>query len=182
MWCNWNYSATEGRILRSNETLKLADMFCWLVWKVTSNGQTREDRKCKLTIVKKMYVKKKKVLTLNINANEEQQFESTKTVLWSDSITTYLNLERVCWKLWCSKSLFCRVAPEYIRQQSQWPNDKFRGRYHYGLTSSNNATMDTRNQFLLGYLFELYSSVVLMSPPVTMWHQCQLDSSLLSCG
>ena len=81
MECSRIKSGDAERIRLGNERLKVVEDFCYLGSKITADGRSREDIKWRLAIVKKAFLKKRNLLTSNININVRKSF--LKVFVWS---------------------------------------------------------------------------------------------------
>ena len=65
--------------------LQEVDEYCYLGNKITNNGRSKEDIKCRLAQAKKAFLKKRNLLTSNIDIGIRKMF--LKTFVWSVEVT-----------------------------------------------------------------------------------------------
>ncbi|HCF9438094.1 TPA: hypothetical protein NI641_006407, partial [Pseudomonas aeruginosa] len=81
MECGLRKSGDAEGIRLGNETMKVVDEFCYLGSKITCDGRSTEDIKCRMAMGRKAFLKKRNLLTSNINLSVRKSF--LKAFVWS---------------------------------------------------------------------------------------------------
>ena len=65
----------DAEVIRlGNEAIKVVDEFCYLGSKVTSDGLSGEDIRCRMALGRKAFMKKRNLLTSNIDLSVRKSF------------------------------------------------------------------------------------------------------------
>ena len=81
MECSLRKSGDAEGIRLGNEAIKVVDEFCYLGSKITSDGRSSEDIKCRMAMGRKAFLKKRNLLTSNIDLSVRKCF--LKAFVWS---------------------------------------------------------------------------------------------------
>ncbi|XP_049957338.1 uncharacterized protein LOC126473992 [Schistocerca serialis cubense] len=111
MECSRIKSGDAEGIRLGNETLKVVKKFFYLGSKIPDDGRSREDIKCRLAMARKAFLKKRNLLTSNIDLNVRKSF--LKVFVWS--VATYgsetwtinsLDKKRIeAFNMWCYRRM-----------------------------------------------------------------------------
>ncbi|XP_049787711.1 uncharacterized protein LOC126191016 [Schistocerca cancellata] len=111
MECSQIKSGDAEGIRLGNETLKVVKEFCYLGSKITDDGRSREDIKCRLAMARKAFLKKRNLLTSNIDLGVRKSF--LKVFVWSVAMygsetwtITSLDKKRIeAFEMWCYRRM-----------------------------------------------------------------------------
>ena len=111
MECSLTKSGDAEGIRLGNETLKVIDEFCYLASKITYDGRSSEDIKCRLAMARKAFVKKRNLLTSNIDLSVRKSF--LKVFVWSVALygsetwtINSLDKKRIeAFEMWCYRRM-----------------------------------------------------------------------------
>ena len=111
MECSIIRSRDAEGIRLGNETLKVVKEFCYLGSKITDDGRSREDIKCRLAMAKKAFLKKRNLLTSSIDLSVRKSF--LKVFVWSVAMygsetwtINSLDKKRIeAFEMWCYRRM-----------------------------------------------------------------------------
>ena len=111
MECSRVKSGEAGDIRLGNEIVKEVDEFCYLGSKITSDGRSKEDIKCRLAQARKAFVKKRTLMTSNIDLDIRKSFLKVfvrSVALYGSETWTISGAERKrieAFEMWCYRRM-----------------------------------------------------------------------------
>ena len=123
MECSLTKSGDAEGIRLGNETLKVVDEFCYLGSKITYDGRSSEDIKCRLAMARKAFVKKRNLLTSNIDLSVRKSF--LKVFVWSLALygsetwtISSLDRKRIeAFEMWCYRRILKIRWVDYVTNE-----------------------------------------------------------------